>query len=339
MKAVLPITDSADHADPDTLAYPAAGNNQEEEEESDDESSAPSVPFNPYGIVFLRRIVVHVNVPRMRAGGPFISLPAFHYFFGASQREIEFKYYKVGIVPQEVIAERRVVTNKARHTTTYVAPSEDPEPNLFSLATQGHKLPPRAVDDGSDVEMEEDDGNTGDIDHEISTMWRQFLIDMALKTPNRKGATLRSYFTVSKKDRSLVGEELYKNPKLSDMWSACQYKVANKADWTRAFDHLFPPIDHLTPKNVQNYTQCTYYMKWAEIRGTADKSTVIAIRRQLEKKFSKLVWVPHAGQDKMWPTSQTAPGFTRLPPDTTGPAPRILIRTEPQWESAELSSA
>jgi hypothetical protein len=342
MKAILPITDGVDHADPDTLAYPAAAyhEEEEEEEESDEESSARSVPFNPYGIICLRRIVVQVNVPRMRAGGPFISVPAFRFFFGTSQQEIVHKYYKVGIIPREVIAERRVVTNKTRRTISYVAPSDVPEPNLFSLAAGGHKLPPPPVDDGSDIETDEDgDRTTGDIDIEISKMWRQFLIDMALKTPNRQGATLQSYLTVSKKDRLLVGEALYKNPKLSDMWSACQYKVASKTDWTRAFDHLFPPFLHRTSKNVQNYTQCIYYIKWAEIRGTADESTVNAIRKQLQKKFSKLIWVPHAGQDKMWTTSRTASGFTRLPPDTTGAAPRILIRMEPQWESADLSSA
>ena len=82
----------------------------------------------------------------MRAGGPFLSPPAFHYIFSSSKQEVEFKYYKISIIPQEVIAERRVVTNKACHTMIYIAPLEHPKPNLFSLVTHGYELPPHAVD-------------------------------------------------------------------------------------------------------------------------------------------------------------------------------------------------
>jgi hypothetical protein len=342
MKAILPVTDSDGHrdrdahGDHDTLAYATTRPEEEEEEEDSDEGeSAPSVPYNPYGVVFLRRVVLNKSiVPRLRGGGPFLSPPAFRYFFGTSQDEISYKYYKVGIVPRELVAQRRVVTNKTRRTTTYISFSDERELDLFNLAEQGYRLPSPTVDEGSDLEAEETEP-TGNIDAEVSKMWRQFLIDMALKTPNPRGATVTSYFTLSRKDRRAVGEEVYQNPKLSDMWNACQYKVASNEDWKLAFNHLFPPFGHQTSQNVQNYTQCIYYTKWAEIRATADESAVAAIRQQLLKKLYTLVWIPHAVQDKMWPTSQTAPGFSRLPPNTTGPAPRILIRGKPEWESGD----
>ena len=322
MKAVLPVTDS------DGTEYHGQ---EEEEEEGDDDNNngtSSSVPYNPYGVIFLRRVVLRgeKHIPRMRAGGPFLSPPAFKLFFQALEDEIIHKYYKVGIIPCEVLDKQCIVTNKTRRTTTYINFSEEPEPNLFQLAEKGHQLPPPPVDDGSDIEMEEEPDITGDIDTEVSQLWQQFLINVAIKSPNPRGGTTSSYLSIRRQDRLTVGEDFYKNPKLSNMWMACQYKLAGTKELQLAFHHLFPPYNHETPeKNVQNYLQCAYYRKWAEIRATADETVVIAIHKELFKKLSALVWIPHAGQDRIWPTATTTPGFTHLPPGTTSPAPRLLI--------------
>lgn len=332
MQAVLPVTDATD-ADRNILAYPASTHQEAADEEEEDEDVAPSLPYNPFGLIFLRRVVLDVDVPRMRAGGPFLTIPAFKHLFGASLDEIKCKYYTTGIIPREVVAKKRIVTNKTKRTPTYLNTSCAPQPNVFSLAAAGHKLPPPAIDSGSDIEdREEADETDGGIDSGVSQMWRQFLVDVAVKTPNPRGATAKSYFTVSRDDRLCVGEEFYMNNKLSDMWSACQFKVGRKEDWRLAFDHLFPPLGHQTTQSVQNYTQCKYYIKWKEICATADASSVIAIRKELWKKVSSLFWIPHACQDKMWPTSQKVSGFMRLPPQSAGPAPRILVKASPQWE-------
>jgi hypothetical protein len=343
MQAVLPVTDLVG-AESATLAYPARSRaeEQEEEESEGEDEDAISVPYNPNGMVFLRRIQVgeEINVPRMRAGGPFLTAPAFKFHFGCALEDIKNKYHTVGIISRQTVAKTRIVTNKTRSTPTYVNFSSEPEPTLFSLAEHGHRLPPPPVDGGSDVESEEEgDGFSGSIDAQVSQMWRQFLIDVAVKTPNPRGATSSSYFTVSKGERLSVGEELYKNNMLSDMWRACQYKIGSKDDWKRAFDHLFPPPDRETSKTVQNYTQCKYFIKWKEIAGTADKSSVDAIRKSIWKKLYALAWIPHACQDKMWPTSQTAPGFTRLPSESTGPAPRILVKQKPRWQLESVENA
>jgi hypothetical protein len=330
MKAVLPLTDSDDTEDQGK----EEDEEDEEDEDGDEEDTSASVPYNPYGVIFLRRVVLRGenHVPRMRVGGPFLSPPAFKFFFRTSEDEIRHKYYKIGIVPREVVDKRRVATNKMRRTTTYISFSDEPEPNLFQLADKGHRLPPPPVDDGSDIEMEGGPEITGDIDAEVSHMWRQFLIDVAMKSPSPRGSTTSSYLTISRQDRLMVGEDLYKNLKLSDMWTACQYKLAGTEQLQLAFHHLFPPYgQEISEKNVQNYVQCSYYRKWGEIRATADESVVVAIRKELFKKLRALVWIPHAVQDRIWPTT-TVLGFTRLPPGTTGPAPRILIQRRPRWE-------
>jgi hypothetical protein len=333
MHAVLPNTDS-DDVDDETFACVASGHGEREheEEESDSEEEAPSQPYNPFGVIFLRRIVPDVEVPRMRAGGRNLTIPAFKYIFGAMPEDIRLKYHKVGIVPAAKVPETRIVTNKTKYTPSYINTSGADEPNLFSLAENGYSLPPPVVDGGSDIEEEDDlDEAAGDIDAEVSQMWRQFLVDVAMKTPNPRGATSASYFTVTRDDRLSTGEELYKNDNLSDMWRECQYKLGSRDDWKCAFGHMFPPVGHQTSQRVQNYTQCKYYLKWKEICSTADAKSALAIRKQLWNKVYSLAWIPHACQDKLWPTSK-ANGFTRLPPQSTGPAPRILVKRRPSWD-------
>jgi hypothetical protein len=335
MEAVLPLTDGSD-ADPDTLFFAARALPEDvEEEEEDDDEDASVVPYNPFGVTFLRRVKVNVAVPRLRAGGRYLTAPAFKHLFRATEDEIRYKYYSVGLIPNELTIKARVVTNKKQVTPTYFNFSAEPEPVLFNLAEKGHTLPPPPEDDGSDIESEtEADPNASDIDVSVSQMWRQFLIDLALKTPVARGATSPSYLKLSEGERTSVREDLYMNSTLSDMWRACQYKLASREDWTRAFDHLFPPRDHVTSATVQNYRQCKYYIKWKEICATADESSVAGIRRQLKKKLDTLLWIPHAGQDKLWNTSQLAK-FVRLPPNSTGPAPRILIKQQPTWQEMD----
>jgi hypothetical protein len=327
MEAVLPLTDGSD-ADSDTLFYPAralAEDVEEEEEEEDEDVSV--VPYNPFGVTFLRRIKVDVGVPRMRAGGRYLTPPAFKHLFRATEEEIRYKYFSVGLIPNELTLQARVVTNKKKFTPTYVNFSAEPEPVLFNLAQKGHTLPPPPEDGGSDIETDtEPDQNDSDIDISVSQMWRQFLIDIAVKTPVARGSTSPSYLKLSEGERTSVGEDLYKNGTLSDMWRACQYKLASPEDWNRAFDHLFPSKNHVMSATVQNYRQCKYYIKWKEICATADESSVAGIRRQLKKKVNTLLWIPHACQDKLWPTSQLSK-FICLPPNLKGPAPRILIKS------------
>ena len=330
MDAILPVTDGSD-PDQLTLIFTAnrRGDGHEEEEEGDDQS--PSIPYNPWGVIFLRTIMFQ-DVPRMRAGGPSLSNASFKFFFGKTEEEIYHTYYRVGILAPAVVAETRVVTNKSKRTPTYVSFAEAAEPVLFNLAERNHTLPPPAVDSGSDMEVEDEppEDNMG-IDEKISQLYRQFLIDIMNKTPNPKGVQNASYCVLSHGAKLSVTEELFKNPRLPDVWRACQYKIGSVEDFNTAFNHLFPPRGHKTSQQVQGYLQCQYYMKWKEICATANAATTNAIRHEIKKRLNSFFWLPHACQDKLWPTTHISP-FVHYPPGSSpnAPAPRILVRREPQ---------
>jgi hypothetical protein len=218
------------------------------------------------------------------------------------------------------------------------------------LAEKGHALPPPPVDDGSDNEHGVINGGAagGNIDQVTSDLWRQFLIDVANKAPNPRGAAHNSYSKLSHDERCSVGEDYYKNNKLRELWNSCHWKMAEKSEWTRAFDHLFPVDAHVTHSKAQNYQQCLYYMRWKEISGElrgANQRSLDAMRRSLRRRLDTLSWIPDACQDKMWPTTRPANSrFKRYPIDSTGPAPRLLFRVHPvetlvETEENQISEA
>jgi hypothetical protein len=336
MKAVLPITDDDDEDDLWLAHAPRNGQGGNGEDESDEDEFHTGTPWYPYGAIFLRRIISGANipVPRMRRGGPFLSTAAFQYWFKASQEEIRHKYFRVGILPRKQPGNVRRPSTKAKFTPTYRTGSGSPEPVAFHLAERGLRLPSPPVDDGSDNEGPARHTNgTGDIDEEVTHIWRQFLVDVIIKSPNPKRAGRDSYCRLTHDERLLVHEALYENRNLSEVWNACQWRVAGLDEWRRAFNNMFPPAGHETNARVQNYLQCQYYLKWKETCARADPQTSEAIRRAIKEKVFSLNWIPDAAQDKMWQTKEAVNGrFTRFPPDTKGPAPRVIFRKRPRWD-------
>lgn len=327
MFAILPHAEF-DEIGPNTAAYPLPG-----VEENDDDNSqllSDTHPHNPFGAVFFRRLVLapDTTVPRMRKG-PGISSRAFKHLFHASQEIIEHKYFPIGLVASNDTPVSRIVTNKTALTPVYVNFTEEELPVIFHLAAEGHELPPPPVDNGSDQE-EVLDSAQSNIDTMLSQLWRQFLIDLAIKSPNPTDANVPSYCLTAADERLLVGEEYYQNRKLSNVWTACSYKIGTASEFETVFRNLFPPSKHQLGKS-QNYKQCLYFRDYKKfVATTANADTVAAVRAELKKRFEKLFWIPHAQTDRIWAT-KVIRQFKRLPVGTSGPSPRILVRGKPTW--------
>ena len=393
MSCILPLT-SATSADPEIVAYRTSlghGRGADEEgddefdeyedssDDSDDAASSKKVPYNPFGVVFFRRLKLDVNVPRFRSGprGRLLSEAAFRFFFHASQQEMQLKCATTGIIPREQIGQANYIGNRARLTSMFFHPVQDnnnnnvvvmntnnenntedismngPQPSnpqLFDLCSSGYSLAEPEVDDGSDLENEGESSNNqnqnhghdasgnlicGNIDYVMEQIWRQFLVDIVSKAPNMGGRSANSYLKLTHDERLRVGEELYKNRRLSDMWKAVQYRHGEKKDWELAFDHLFPPKGQAITTAIQNYTQCRYFRHWQCISTRNDQRTVDGMREAFYKRLLTLTWIPHACSDKMWVTSKNR-NFCRLPHQTTGAAPRILVKAHADvgWVSA-----
>jgi hypothetical protein len=324
MRAVLPLT-NAGYGDERALMFTQV-------ERSPDESDSVErvLPYNPYGLIFLRRIKIVSTVPRMRADGPQMSSSAFLFFFGKSEREIRDEYNRVVFLAKGAINRKRI-PNKAKITKRYELPADEPEVPIFDLASLGHALPPPAVDSGSDVD-DSDDPDVGEIDREVSAIWRQFLVDMKQKAPNPRQHGAPSYLKLNVAERRRASEEVFRNVNLSEIWTCIWYKVAERSDFDKSFRYLFPVSAPEVAPSTQNYKQAKYFNMWMRILNESEEETIEVIRNHLRRRFDTLTWVPYAISDRIWTTHPRRPvGFTRLPVGSRGPAPRILIRVRPSW--------
>ena len=329
MLAVLPLTDDRNI---DQLLIPFARRNGagprpgEEEEEESGEEGDDSMPYFPFGAIFLRRIVVNRGIPRMRWGGRILNAAAFKHIFGESHDMISHTYNQPGIMPSSELQQIRP-GNKSRRTHTHIPPPGG-DTVLFSLSEHGYSLPAPEVDYGSDMDQEDDNENRVPINERITQIFNQFIQDIFEKAPNAKGASNPSYCILNRAARLSAKEDLLKHRRLSELWCAYQYKSASNEDFDGAFKHMFPPREHVTGK-TQGYRQCSYYLQWKQLCASTPPTTVDVIRLEIKKRVMKLTWIPHACQDKLWPTSAHG-HFTRVPPGPPNAAPRILIRGMPE---------
>ncbi|KAK7458684.1 hypothetical protein VKT23_009683 [Stygiomarasmius scandens] len=343
MRATLPITDAPfDEIDPLTLLFQPSRTPRDPDNVGDGEDvgvPTTSVPVVPFGVIFWRYLQLLVEVPRFRAGGPFLTQDAVLFWFSMSIKDLRLKYHSPGVIPPEVVEKTRVVTNKSHRTMIYVPDDPENEPKLFNLAAMGHVIPPPPVDDGSDIEVdprqaERDFDVEGDIDAKLTNLWHQFIQDVITKSPNMAGDTRPSYLKLSRVERQQAGEALFKERNLGQIFRACQWRVGSVKAWNTAFTHCFPPPEREVKGKRQNYQGCLYFKIWMDYvnsRG-CDLGTAWAMHKALKTRFLSLFWFPSAQVDKLWSTSRTPPGYTRFPPNTGGPAPQLLVVSAPDWE-------
>lgn len=360
MGKILPHVNRV-NADVQTLAFPSStraqvelpGEEEDEEDaqednisvnsnDSDEEPPAPvhrparrdnrpeTLPYNPYGIVFLRpiRIGQGTLVPRFHDDGtPMITPQTFRYIFGVDRDDIDNETFRAQLV---VPSNPRRVLNRIRLTATRLVEEEEP-PRIFNLAERGYELPPVLRDEGSDVEDDEPEevDEDEDIDTKLTRIWRQFLVDLSAKVANRRAASQSSYCILSEVDRGRVDDSTYQNLDLREYFSDCQYRTATLRDWDLAFDKFWPEKGSVLTGRPQNFPSMKYYLDWGKLlRATTDDATAQAMRNAIRPLFNALNWIPNVQSDRVWYTKPCRSTlFQRFPEShPNNPGPRILIR-------------
>lgn len=343
MQAILPVTE-ADDIDQSALAFnvPLRSTFQH-----DDYTLSRSVPYNPHGGIFLRRIIITSPVPRMRYGGPELSEASFKFWFKVdTPRELKGKYQDMGVVDREVLRARRPTTAKSK-LPLYVNFTGAPEPTLFQLGELEIALAAPIADDASDVpdrrSPSPEDLEPRGADTRLSTLWRQFVSDITSKSPSPRSRSEPSYVRLTEIQRRSGSEAPFMNLRLSETFRAVWYKRVEEECWRTAFNWLFPPFGTLVSADSQGYTQCPYFRQWFQImdENRRDLPLIERIRDQLFARLLRWNWIPFSGSDKMWPTSakkKCANKFTRWPPAPgRPPAPLILLKlgARPEFPDVE----
>lgn len=350
MASVLPHVRRAD-ADENILAYgsPTADDDVLSISDDENEQAQPLVrrnratpdtaPSYSRGLVFFRpvRIGDRYPVPRFENEQTFISIKAFKFFFGISEDQISMEYFRQHAIRP---ANPNRVKNKVQRTRLYHNWGPDEQSNDFNLGQLGVTLPPPAWDGGSDMEYSDgppsDEEVIDDVDVALTALWRQLLLDITTKAPNPRGAAEASYVRLGPVQRLEVNQATYQNADLSAYFHACRWKLANKIEWQRAFNNLFPDSGTVRTGAIQNYGSMTYFAKWGVLRDRADAETVVKMKRALKSKFDTLYWMPFATKDRVWWT-KALPEFQRFPlgaPLRASPLVLINSLILPTWEAA-----
>lgn len=345
MNAILPHTPAAD-ANVDILAYgsPTANDDVDSGSSADDEpggyQGVATLPCWPRGLVFFTEICLGNDhpVPRLR-NNITVRVETIKYFFGMNRDQlkeamIETRRKAMGIVAR--------VPNRVRKTANWINLEEGQERNLFKIAERGVHIPSPPRDTGSDMEIDSDEENavnaldedSQDVDRLMSTFWRQFLLDLTAKAPNRSAMGATSYCILSIDQRSRVSTATYQNHTLSDYFDDCAYKHANVSDWNKLFDRFFPPKSFPAfITKVQNYSNTTWWPAWNRFRERQDEFIVETCRAELRKKFHTLYWMPAATGDRIWCCrfNKSYKKLSGLPETDTSPLILINLHDIPKW--------
>lgn len=345
MEAILPHVER-NGADIDILAYGTATHNDDlnSQDDTDPDDDLPPaakrrrgnemVPGFPYGLIFLRpiRLGDAHPVPRLGTDRMYMSSKAFKYFFKVDLEDVEAHYFRPPVVQA---ANPLRVQNKVKRTVIYVDWEEE-NTRDFDLARRGIRLPSTERDLGSDVDENEQpvvEEGDGDIDARVTQIWRQFLLDITSKSPNKKAAWEPAYCVLSQAQRLAVNEETYKNRTLSAYFRDCQWKVAERGEWEENFNKLFPGADRgVLYGKVQNYGSAKYYGDWAKLKEAVDADAFTQIRDAVKVKYNRLFWMPAAQSDRIWKTKydHRFSKSSREPPEKA--APMVLLNgLPPLW--------
>jgi len=303
------------------------------------EGGGDTIPHNPFGLVFLRRIRVgsEYPVPRLDEKHFRLSDASFKVHFSDERRDIEIEIYRSRIsAPRHPTR----IPNRTRRRVITPPPSSSTTRNPFNLpADAGHTIHPPPRDCGSDLETDSDDSDafSGNINDDLWLLWSQFCVDITAVSPNRKGVRNPPYCKLDAKERNQVNTATYQNRRLSDYFDDVQWKSAPTADWRTNFDRLFP--EKGTPAKsgtVQNYGTAAYYGMWLKLMDRVTDETFKAMRKEIWKTFKSLFWMPAACSDRIWETRPTSTFSKSSSYAASLAAPKILLNgrhAKPEWVS------
>jgi len=369
LKLALPHINTRDVEFSSTLPFAMriTNSDSDEEEENEEEESDPStsesededgrprkrrrivetVPCITTGMYFTRwaRVGQGYPCPRLDNPGSYLKPSSYKFHFGEIYETLLHSVFRLGT---GIDAHPLRNPTKKRRTVQYYDEGQALPAETIALEQNGHRLPERPEDVGSDNEEEEfrplqpgpNDEEMG-LNGQATNLWRQGLLDVTSKCPNEKGFNKPPYCRLSPEQRRLVNMATYQNLKLSDYFMDCRYALRRDAPalWDLAFDNMFPPKGKAIKKGRQGYSQSEYFGIYEHLRSGPDEM-VNALRKALKEKFDQLQWFPWLQADKMWKTSSSIARedhrFRRCEGNTkpsSTPAPFVLIRTNtiPTW--------
>ncbi|KAJ8487932.1 hypothetical protein ONZ45_g14144 [Pleurotus djamor] len=316
IQAALPLGD-VDMVDVDHIAFgsPTQDDQVDEDGVSDNEEFG-AVPVWPRGLIFLRgiRMGQGTPIPRFSAHPPCSLSPrAYKYFLKMTLPQFKDKYLevKVGQPPHPHRVHNKVTMVERLRPEAAARPLVRP----FDLESEGYRLGSPVRDTGSDLdEISDADEDTlpSQLDDALDRVWKEFLVDLAQKAPNRGCRSLSSYCILDDDQRPFVTEENYiGDPRnyLDDF----QFKYSTGPEWERVFNRLFPEKGSDTSSRIQGYPSTRWCKGWDKLLERLDQSASVKARKEIKRRIDEFLWLPFAQTDKIWATKpQKGKGWKQM---------------------------
>ncbi|RXW13278.1 hypothetical protein EST38_g12577 [Candolleomyces aberdarensis] len=270
-----------------------------------------TVPCMPFGMICLDliRIGPGYPCPRMSDPGqkPCMSPEALEHFLG-----VPFHDFVLNVKRSKLTAPRDKTRTRNRtvQLKRITPPDQPPPPVIFDLNPDVHAFLPPIRDDGSDIEVDSDgeDSDPGggqpqqSVNHTLTTIWGQFLVDMAETSPNQRGASSPPYILLTPPERLNVTVDLYRDSRLTLIFRDFMWRRADKARWRENFNRLFPSKGPVKGRRVQNYNNTAYYPMWVMFGESTTDETFVAARKEIWRRVCSLYWLPATESDRIWST-------------------------------------
>jgi len=290
-------------------------------------------PVNPYGIFFIARIQCDngkVPVPRLSNELRLDQDTLDVLLKGGAWARVMDKLRPV--VVRAAAVPNRVTT---KTSVTRSIPTVAPDAVLTRLEARGHALNPIMVDDGSDLDSDDDmrpellGGGVG-LDRELTTLFKQFLVDLLFKIPNPTESTGFLYCALDATARMAAADTIFQEPNLAVLFNHVQVKQASVKEWNDVFACLWPSTSIVLPKCAQGYG--SWLSSWMVLLGHLEPDTAKAARTELRRLFNDLRWMVAATTTRVWDSHAMA-SYTKLTIGHQYPsAPRIILNPRfPQY--------
>lgn len=219
--------------------------------------------------------------------------------------------------------------NRARPLPAIV--DHDPAQDVaFNLQEAGVRAGPSTMLTGRDITRErgpDAEGDVLDIDREVNTIWRQFLLDIIHVAPRSNDGP---YCTLSDQEKQSVTRELYLSHDIP--FRKAIVKAAPRTTWDLFFDRFFPTIRmwrERQERRAQNYGACRWWILWGLLIQKLQGESTTIVRNMLKQQFDTLRWLPWSGSDRIWVTGSKQTGHCRrVPEGSTGTAVSIAVNTQ-----------
>ncbi|KAJ8690100.1 hypothetical protein PTI98_011560 [Pleurotus ostreatus] len=216
MKAVLPLEDRSEvHLDVMAFGTPTDDNDVGSDGESDNEEHSSTT----------------ISGQHWQTDGE----RAFTFFFGTNLKGIQ--HFDFGTTIRRPPNPDRI-RNKVTKTPKLWPEAENRElDHPFTIPDDAiHRIQPMDQDEGSDLGDDDtvDDGLPGNVNDALELIWKEFLVDLAEKSPNRSSRQDPSYCRLDANQRKRIRESAYIGDP-TEFFDDFQWKYASVEEWRRVF--------------------------------------------------------------------------------------------------------